>query len=66
MGAPYPHSTFTNDRKLVNTISALHAGHNAACLKNGNHKMLEASGTAFVVQDMVRMVEALGEDGINY
>ncbi|KAG8716478.1 hypothetical protein FRC09_015710 [Ceratobasidium sp. 395] len=28
--------------------------------------MLESSGTAFVVQDMARMVEALGEDGINF
>jgi hypothetical protein len=45
---------------------ALQAGHNAACVKNGNHDMLESVGTASVVQDMVRIVEALGEDGLNY
>ncbi|KAG8730958.1 hypothetical protein FRC10_002155 [Ceratobasidium sp. 414] len=28
--------------------------------------MLESVGTAFVVQDMARIVEALGEDGLNY
>ncbi|KAF8593653.1 hypothetical protein BDV93DRAFT_460602 [Ceratobasidium sp. AG-I] len=28
--------------------------------------MLQSVGTAFVVQDMVRIVEALGEDGLNY
>ncbi|KAG8736480.1 hypothetical protein FRC10_009289 [Ceratobasidium sp. 414] len=54
------------DPRLVKTINALFAGHSAACVKNGNHKMLEASGTTFVVQDMERIVEALGEDGINY
>ncbi|KAG8736481.1 hypothetical protein FRC10_009290 [Ceratobasidium sp. 414] len=65
-GAPYPHSTLDIERRQINTINALYAGHSAACVKNGNHKMLESSGTAFVVQDMARIVEALGEDGINY
>ncbi|KAG9122626.1 hypothetical protein FRC07_000916 [Ceratobasidium sp. 392] len=66
LGVPYPHSTLVNDRALVNKISAIKAAHIAACLKNGNHKMLESSGTASVAQDMVKIVEALGEDGINY
>ncbi|KAG9098181.1 hypothetical protein FRC06_006668 [Ceratobasidium sp. 370] len=65
-GAPYPHSTLAIERRTVKTINALFAGHSAACLENGNRKMLESSGTAFVVQDMERIVEALGEDGINY
>ncbi|KAG8683990.1 hypothetical protein FRC09_015679, partial [Ceratobasidium sp. 395] len=54
------------DRAVVNKLKALQAGHSAACIENGNRKILEASGTAFVVQDMARIVEALGEDGINY
>ncbi|KAG8719676.1 hypothetical protein FRC08_002275 [Ceratobasidium sp. 394] len=65
-GAPYPRSTLDIDRKIVKNINGLFAGHSAACVKNGNRKMLESSGTAFVVQDMERIVEALGEDGINY
>ncbi|KAG8794843.1 hypothetical protein FRC12_020922 [Ceratobasidium sp. 428] len=65
-GAPYPHSSLEQDRAVVNKLRAIQAAHPAACLANGNHKMLEASGTALVVQDMARMVEALGEDGINF
>ncbi|QRV97373.1 alpha/beta hydrolase family protein [Ceratobasidium sp. AG-Ba] len=65
-GVPYPRATFSSDQNLVNKISALQAGHNAACLKYGNRKMLESTGTASVVQDMVKIVEALGEDGLNY
>ncbi|KAG9099439.1 hypothetical protein FRC07_010523, partial [Ceratobasidium sp. 392] len=65
-GAPYPHSTLANDRAVVNKLSAIQASHGAACVKNGNRKMLESSGTVFVVQDMARIVEALGEGGINY
>ncbi|KAG8691381.1 hypothetical protein FRC08_010192 [Ceratobasidium sp. 394] len=66
MGAPYPHSTLDIERKIVGNVNGLFAAHSAACVKNGNHKMLESSGTVFVVQDMERIVEALGEDGINY
>jgi hypothetical protein len=65
-GAPFPHSSLTNDRAFVKKLSTLQAGHNAACVKNGKHDMLESVGTVSVVQDMVRMVEALGEDGLNY
>ncbi|KAG8694219.1 hypothetical protein FRC09_009991, partial [Ceratobasidium sp. 395] len=65
-GAPYPHSTLDKDRAVVNKLMAIQAGHSAACVANGNRKMLESSGTAFVVQDMARIVEALGEDGINF
>ncbi|KAG8788256.1 hypothetical protein FRC12_014787, partial [Ceratobasidium sp. 428] len=66
LGVPYPHSNFHSDRALVTKISALQATHNAACLKYGNRKMLESTGTTSVVNDMVRIVEALGEDGLNY
>ncbi|QRW11913.1 alpha/beta hydrolase family protein [Ceratobasidium sp. AG-Ba] len=65
-GVPYPHSIFSNDRAVVNKLRAIQASHNAACVANGNAKMLESVGTAFVVQDMVKIVEALGEDGLNY
>ncbi|KAG8715284.1 hypothetical protein FRC09_016754, partial [Ceratobasidium sp. 395] len=65
-GAPYPHSSLEQDRAVVNKLRSIQAAHPAACLANGNRKMLEASSTALVVQDMARMVEALGEDGINY
>ncbi|KAG9075531.1 hypothetical protein FS749_012786, partial [Ceratobasidium sp. UAMH 11750] len=65
-GAPYPRSTLDIERRIVRNLNGLFAGHSAACVKNGNHKMLESSGTALVVQDMERIVEALGEDGINY
>ncbi|KAG8782964.1 hypothetical protein FRC12_020267 [Ceratobasidium sp. 428] len=63
---PYLPSSLDVDRALVKKLSAIQAEHNAACLANGNRKMLESVGTASVVQDMVRMVEALGEDSINY
>ncbi|KAG9097777.1 hypothetical protein FRC07_010731, partial [Ceratobasidium sp. 392] len=65
-GAPHPHSTLANDRALTKKLSPLLAAHNAACVEKGNRKMLEAVGTAFIVEDMARMVEALDEDGINY
>ncbi|KAG8725984.1 hypothetical protein FRC12_023827, partial [Ceratobasidium sp. 428] len=66
VGVPYPPSTLDNDRAVVNKLIALQDGHAAACVKNGNRKILESSGTAFVVQDMAKIVEALGEDGINF
>ncbi|KAG8770006.1 hypothetical protein FRC12_004584, partial [Ceratobasidium sp. 428] len=66
LGVPYPHSDFHSDRALVSKISALQATHNAACLRYGNRNMLESTGTTSVVHDMVRIVEALGEDGITY
>ncbi|KAG8689343.1 hypothetical protein FRC09_012466, partial [Ceratobasidium sp. 395] len=65
-GVPYPPSSLDVDRALVKKLSAIQAEHNAACLANGNRKMLESVGTASVVQDMVRMVEALGEDNWDY
>ncbi|KAG8781095.1 hypothetical protein FRC12_022252 [Ceratobasidium sp. 428] len=65
-GAPYPRSSLANDRGVVKKLSAIQAEHNAACVANGNRKMLESLGSAFVVQDMVKMVEALGEDSVDY
>ncbi|CAE6532461.1 unnamed protein product, partial [Rhizoctonia solani] len=37
-----------------------------ACFENGNKPMLESVSTAYVVQDMERIVDALGEDGLNF
>ncbi|QRW05705.1 alpha/beta hydrolase family protein [Ceratobasidium sp. AG-Ba] len=65
-GLPYPHSSFDVDRAVVNRVSAMQAGSNAACVQNGDRRMLESVGTAFVVQDIVRIFEALGEDGVNF
>ncbi|KAG8717831.1 hypothetical protein FRC09_013598 [Ceratobasidium sp. 395] len=49
-------------KKLQVSAEATHA----ACRTHGNTKMLEAVSTALVVQDIERIVEALGEDGLNY
>ncbi|QRV76811.1 Abhydrolase domain-containing protein [Ceratobasidium sp. AG-Ba] len=65
-GLPYPHSSFDVDRAVVNRVSAMQAGSNAACVQNGDRRMLESIGTAFVVQDIVRIFEALEEDGVNF
>jgi hypothetical protein len=54
------------ERNHVAKLSALQAGQNAACVQNGNHQMLQSVGTVAVAHDMARIVEALGEDGINY
>ena len=66
LGAPFPPSQTDGQRTLVSRLSALQAAHNEACLANGNHEMLESVGTVAVVKDMVRIVEALGEDGLNF
>lgn len=66
LGAPFPPAQPDIQRAFISKLSALQETHNAACLKNGNHGMLKSVGTAAVVQDMVRIVEALGEDGLNY
>lgn len=41
---------------------------NGACQSSGeqSRKMLEASSTAFVVRDMKRIMEALGEEKLHY
>ncbi|KAG8763415.1 hypothetical protein FRC12_008558 [Ceratobasidium sp. 428] len=49
-------------KKLQVSAEATHA----ACRTHGNTKMLESVSTALVVQDIERIVEALGEDGLNY
>ncbi|KAG9087080.1 hypothetical protein FS749_003177 [Ceratobasidium sp. UAMH 11750] len=65
-GVPFPRSTFIDDRAVVDKIKDIQARHSKACRKKGNYKMLESVGTAFVAQDMVRIVQALGDDGLNY
>ncbi|KAF8599715.1 alpha/beta-hydrolase [Ceratobasidium sp. AG-I] len=66
LGAPFPHLQPDAQRVLVTKLGSLQATLGAACLANGNHDMLESLGTATVVQDMVQIVEALGEDGLNF
>lgn len=51
---------------FVNKLSALEANVGLACKSLGNEAMLQSVGTVFVVKDMVRMMEALGETSINY
>ncbi|CAE6414369.1 unnamed protein product [Rhizoctonia solani] len=65
-GPPFPHVGGAGERAHVAKLAAIQAGHNAACEKNGNHKMLKNSGTVAVVKDMERIMQALGEDGLNY
>ena len=66
LGAPFPPAQTDVQRAFISKLSAMQEAHDAACLANGNHEMLESVGTVSVVQDMVRIVEALGEDGLNY
>ncbi|CAE6473049.1 unnamed protein product [Rhizoctonia solani] len=59
----------TRDRMELAYLKRLNAAFNAtslACLENGNKPMLESVSTAYVVQDMERIVDALGEDGLNF
>ncbi|CAE6538282.1 unnamed protein product [Rhizoctonia solani] len=66
LGAPIPHLGGTAERAHVGEIVALQTGQGAACAQNGNHNMLRSVGTVAVAKDMARIVEALGEDGLNY
>ncbi|KAG8729448.1 hypothetical protein FRC11_008765 [Ceratobasidium sp. 423] len=66
LGAPVPHLGGTAERAHVGEIVALQTGQGTACAKNGNQKMLRSVGTVAVAKDMARIVEALGEDGLNY
>ncbi|KAG8755976.1 hypothetical protein FRC11_005620, partial [Ceratobasidium sp. 423] len=65
-GAPFPHVGGEGEVAHVAKLAAIQASHHAACVENGNHEMLRNSGTVAVAKDMERIVEALGEDGLNF
>ncbi|KAH7334293.1 TAP-like protein-domain-containing protein [Rhizoctonia solani] len=65
-GAPFPHIGGVGETAHVAKLSAIQSSQNAACVENGNHEMLRNSGTVAVAKDMERIVQALGEDGLNY
>ncbi|KAB5588106.1 Hydrolase [Ceratobasidium theobromae] len=65
-GAPFPHIGGTGETDHVTKLAAIQAGHSAACEQNGNQDMLTSVGTVAVAKDMAKIVEALGEDGLNY
>ncbi|KAL5639318.1 hypothetical protein ACGC1H_006733 [Rhizoctonia solani] len=66
LGTPFPHLGGIAERRQVAEILALQSGQGAACAQNGNQKMLRSVGTVAVAKDMARIVEALGEDGLNF
>ncbi|CAE6503704.1 unnamed protein product [Rhizoctonia solani] len=61
-GVPFPR----HDKSHVAKLAALQATQNAACKQNGDHLMLRNSGTVAVVKDMERIVQVLGDDGLNF
>ncbi|CAE6460935.1 unnamed protein product [Rhizoctonia solani] len=65
-GAPFPHVGGAGEIAHVAKLSAIQSSHYKACIEHGNYDMLRNSGTVAVVKDMERIVEALGEDGLNY
>ncbi|CAE6413702.1 unnamed protein product [Rhizoctonia solani] len=65
-GVPFPHTEVAAEVAHVTKLSAIQSSHHAACIENGNHEMLRNSGTVAVAKDMERIVQALGEDGLNY
>ncbi|KDN33708.1 hypothetical protein RSAG8_13204, partial [Rhizoctonia solani AG-8 WAC10335] len=54
------------EHAYLKRLNASFTATSLACLENGNRPMLESVSTAFVVQDMERIVDALGEDGLNF
>ncbi|ELU40563.1 alpha/beta hydrolase fold domain-containing protein [Rhizoctonia solani AG-1 IA] len=65
-GAPFPLLDNTTQREHIRRLSALQAGHDDACERNGNQNVLESVGTVAVARDMAAITEALGEDGLNF
>ncbi|CAE6413668.1 unnamed protein product [Rhizoctonia solani] len=65
-GAPFPHVGGAGEIAHVTKLSAIQSSHPKACIEHGNHDMLTNSGTVAVAKDMERIVQALGEDGLNY
>ncbi|CAE6417836.1 unnamed protein product [Rhizoctonia solani] len=54
------------EHAYLTRLNASFTASSLACLENGNKPMLESVSTAYVVQDMERIVDALGEDGLNF
>ncbi|CUA70639.1 Tripeptidyl aminopeptidase [Rhizoctonia solani] len=54
------------EHAYLKRLNASFTATSLACFENGNRDMLESVSTAFVVQDMERIVDALGEDGLNF
>ncbi|KAG8736297.1 hypothetical protein FRC11_002730, partial [Ceratobasidium sp. 423] len=65
-GAPFPHVGGAGEITQVAKLAAIQSSHHTACVENGNHEMLRNSGTVAVAKDMERIVQALGEDGLNF
>ncbi|KAL5639317.1 hypothetical protein ACGC1H_006732 [Rhizoctonia solani] len=65
-GAPFPHVGGAGEIAHVAKLSAIQSSHRTACIEQGNYQMLRNSGTVAVAKDMERIVQALGEDGLNY
>ncbi|KAH7334275.1 TAP-like protein-domain-containing protein [Rhizoctonia solani] len=65
-GVPFPHVGGEAETAHVAKLSAIQLSHRAACLENGNYEMLMNSGTVAVAKDMEKIVQALGEDGLNF
>lgn len=55
-----------SEHAYIAKLNAWQAAEAAACQAHGNKDMLASVSTALVVQDMERIVEALGEDGLNF
>ncbi|KAG9080956.1 hypothetical protein FRC06_005975 [Ceratobasidium sp. 370] len=75
LGIPYdargPHTLSAETRAAselmyAKRLDALFNATHLACQTRGNKKMLESLSTALVVQDMEQIVNALGEDGLNF
>ncbi|KAG8685639.1 hypothetical protein FRC11_010291, partial [Ceratobasidium sp. 423] len=54
------------EHEYLKKLNASFTATSLACLENGNKPMLESVSTAYVVQDIERIVDALGEDGLNF
>ncbi|KAH7335405.1 Alpha/Beta hydrolase protein [Rhizoctonia solani] len=54
------------EHAYLTRLNASFTATSLACVENGNRPMLESVSTAYVVQDMERIVDALGEDGLNF
>ncbi|CAE6460930.1 unnamed protein product [Rhizoctonia solani] len=65
-GALFPHVDEATEAAHVAKLSAIQSSHHKACIARGNYDMLRNSGTVAVAKDMERIVQALGEDGLNY
>ncbi|KAG8753451.1 hypothetical protein FRC11_007422, partial [Ceratobasidium sp. 423] len=61
-----PGTRKTLERNQAGKIDALFKGMDLACRKHGNTKMLQSLSVALVVQDMESIINALGEDGLNF